>query len=197
MTVSHFTKTGYESKGTLSVKVVEGLKIKLFSFTTALSNGWKMNGYKQKNGEVVIMLTHDRYPAIIFDQMIKCGSSILMGVKMKIINIPLGIYLAQEKKMSKKSFHQKTGHAMNAYLQDTAKDYGIELSGTIPTCVSCSIKKLRLKNIPKENPNKSKTPGDQMYLDISSMAQASSGGNKHWALLVDEATNNKRSFPNK
>ena len=57
--VSHFTKTGCESKGTLSVKVVEGLKIKLFSFTTALSNGWIMNGYKQKNGEVVIMLTHD------------------------------------------------------------------------------------------------------------------------------------------
>ena len=44
--VSHFTKTGYESKGTLSVKVVEGLKIKLFSFTTALSNGWIMNGHK-------------------------------------------------------------------------------------------------------------------------------------------------------
>ena len=46
--VSHFTKTGYESKGTLSVKVVEGLKIKLFSFTTALSKRWIMNGYKQK-----------------------------------------------------------------------------------------------------------------------------------------------------
>ena len=42
-----------------------------------------MNGYKQKNGEVVIMLSHEQYPAIIFDQMIKCGSSILMGVKMK------------------------------------------------------------------------------------------------------------------
>ena len=65
--VSHFTKTGYESKGTLSVKVVEGLKIKLFSFTTALSKGWIMNGYKQKNGEVLIMLRHDWYPAIIFD----------------------------------------------------------------------------------------------------------------------------------
>ena len=84
MNVSHFTKTGYESKGTLSVKVVEGLKIMLCSFTTALSNGWIMNGYKQKNGEVVVMLTHDRYPAIIFDQMIKCGSTILIGVKMKI-----------------------------------------------------------------------------------------------------------------
>ena len=119
--VCHFTKTGYESKGTLSVKVVEGLKIKLFSFITAFSNGWIMNGYKQKNGEVVIMLTHDRYSATIFDQMIKCGSTILMGVKMKIFNIPQGIYLAQEKKMSKKRFHQKTGHATNPYLQETTK----------------------------------------------------------------------------
>ena len=116
LNVSHFTETGYKSKGTLSVKVVEGLKIKLFSFTTALSKGWIMNGYKQKNGDVGIMLTHDRYPAVIFDQMIKYGSSVLMGVKTKIGNVLQGIYLAQEKKMSKKSFHQKTGHTVNAYL---------------------------------------------------------------------------------
>ena len=77
-----------------------------------------------------------------------------------ILNIPQGIYLAQEKKMSKKSFHQKTGHATNAYLQDTANNYGIELSGTIPTCVSCSIENIRQKNIPKENPCNSKTLGD-------------------------------------
>ena len=158
--VSHFTKTGYESKGTLSVKVVEGINIKLFSIATALSKGWIMNGYKQKNGEVVIMLTYDWYPAIIFDQMIKCGSSILMGVKMKIVNVCQGIYLAQEKKMATKSFLQKTGHALNAYLQDTAKYYGIELSGTIPNCVSCSIKKIRQKNIPNENANKSTISGD-------------------------------------
>ena len=44
--VNHFTKTGYERKGTLAVNVVEGLKTKLFSFTTALANGWIMNGYK-------------------------------------------------------------------------------------------------------------------------------------------------------
>ena len=61
-----------------------------------------------KNGDIVIMLTHERYPALIFDQMIKCGSSVLMGAKMKIVNILQGIYLAQEKKMSKKMFHQKT-----------------------------------------------------------------------------------------
>ena len=33
-----------------------------------------------------------------------------------------------------------------------------------------------------------------MYLDISLMAQASSGGNKHWALMVDETTKYKKSF---
>ena len=137
MNVCHVRKTGYESKGTLSVKVVEGLKLKLSSFTTAISNG-----YKQKNGKVVTMLTHDWYRAIIFDQMIKCGSSILMGAKMKIENVSQGMYLALEKKMSKKSFHQKTRHTMNAYLQDIARYYGIELSGTIPNCVSCSIKKI-------------------------------------------------------
>ena len=157
--VSHFTKTGYESKGTLSVKVVEGVKIKLFSFTTALSNGWIMNGYKQKNGEVVIMLTHDRYPAIIFDQLIKCGSSILMGAKMKYsIFLKESIWL--KRRRCPRKLPSETGHATNAYLQDTAKYYGIELSGTIPTCVSCFIEKIRQKTIPKKIPNKSKTPGD-------------------------------------
>ena len=114
-----------------------------------------MNGYKQENGDIVIMSRHDRYPSIIFDQMIKCGSSVLMGAKVKIVNFSQGIYLAQEKKMSK-----RTRHTANAYLQDTAKYYGIELSGTIPICVSCSIEKVRQKNIPKENANKSTIPGD-------------------------------------
>ena len=63
-----------------------------------------------KKGDIVIMLTHEKYPAIFFDQMIRYGSSVLMGVKMKVLNVPQGIYLSQEKKMSKKSFHQKTGH---------------------------------------------------------------------------------------
>ena len=121
-----------------------------------MDNEW----IQTKNGDIVIMLTHERYPAISFDQMIKCGTSVLMGAEMKRVNVPQGIYLAQEKKMSKKSFHQKTRHTANAYLQDTAKYYGIELSGTIPNCVSCSIEKIRQKNIPKENANKSTIPGD-------------------------------------
>ena len=72
-----------------------------------MDNEW----IQTKNGDIVIMLTHERYPTIIFDQMIKSGSSVLMGVKMEIVNILQGIYLAQEKKMSKKIFYQKTRHS--------------------------------------------------------------------------------------
>ena len=62
--------------------------------------------------------------------------------------------------------------------------------------MSCSIEKIKQKNIPKENPSKSKTPGDQMYLDISSLAQESSEGNNHWALMVDKAAKyNKEALP--
>ena len=63
-----------------------------------------MNGYKQQNGDVVIMLTHDRYPAIIFDQMIKCGSSVLMGAKMKILIIPQGIFFGSRKENVEEKF---------------------------------------------------------------------------------------------
>ena len=49
-----------------------------------------------------------------------------------------------------------------------------------PNCVSCSVEKIRQKNVPKENTNKSTTPG--------------AGGNRHWALIVDEATKYKKSI---
>ena len=62
-----------------------------------------------------------------FDKLIKCGSSVLMGAKMIIVIILQGMYLAREKKMSKKCFHQKTRHTAYAYLQDPTKYYGIEL----------------------------------------------------------------------
>ena len=42
--------------------------------------------------------------------------------------------------------------------------------------------------------NKIETPGELMYLDISSMKQASGGGSKHWILLVDRATDFKISW---
>ena len=48
--------------------------------------------------------------------------------------------------------------------------------------------KIRQKNIPKKNEDKSENPRERMYLDISSMRKPSMGGRQHWVILVDEAS---------
>ena len=54
--------------------------------------------------------------------------------------------------------------------------------------------KIRQKNIPKKNEDKSENPRERMYLDISSMRKPSMGGRQHWVILVDEATKYKKHF---
>ena len=60
-------------------------------------------------------------------------------------------------------------------------------------CLSCSLQKIRQKNIPKKNENTALQPGERMYLNISPIKDESIGGRKHWAMLVDEATKYKHS----
>ena len=61
-------------------------------------------------------------------------------------------------------------------------------------CLSCSLEKMRQKNIPKKNENTATKPGERMYLDISSIKDERFSGRKHWAMLVDKATKCKHSF---
>ena len=79
-------------------------------------------------------------------------------------------------------------------MDATAKYYKVDLTGKVNNCLSCSLEKIRQKNIPKKNEDKSKNPGERMYLDISSMRKPSMGGRQHWVMLVDEATKSKKSF---
>ena len=90
--------------------------------------------------------------------------------------------------------HQVTGHAGQQLMVDTAKYYGVNVTGLVTKCLSCSLEKIRQKNIPKKNEGTAKNPGERMYLDISSVKDESLGGRRHWAMLVDEATRCKHSF---
>ena len=87
-----------------------------------------------------------------------------------------------------------TGHAGHHLMDATAKYYKVDLTGKVNNCLSCSLEKIRQKNIPKKNEDKTKNPGERMYLDISSMRKPSMGGRQHWVMLVDEATKYKKSF---
>ena len=95
-------------------------------------------------------------------------------------------------KQSTEYFHRVTGHAGHHLMDATAKYYKVDLTGKVNNWLSCSLEKIRQKNIPRRM--KSENPGERMYLDISSMRKPSMGGRQHWVMLVDEATKYKKSF---
>ena len=126
--------------------------------------------------------------------MLKAGNSVLLAAKMVIKN-PDEVNLAiVNRKQSKEYFHKGTGHAGHHLMDATAKDYKVDLVGKVNNCLCCSLKKIRQKNIPKKNEDKSNKPGEMMYLDISSMRKPIMGGRQHWVILVDEVTKYKKSF---
>ena len=77
-----------------------------------------------------------------------------------------------------------TGHAGHHLMDATAKYYKVDLTSKVNNCLSCSLEKIRQKNIPKKNEDKSNKPGERMYLDISSMRKPSMGGRQHWVMLI-------------
>ena len=64
--VDVITKNGDVTSGTLRVKVIPGMKQKLFSFTQAMMGGWSIQGGQTKQGKLFIALTHEDHKPIIF-----------------------------------------------------------------------------------------------------------------------------------
>ena len=52
-------KNGDVTSGTLRVKVIPGMKQKLFSITQTMLGGWTMQDGQTKQGELLIALTHE------------------------------------------------------------------------------------------------------------------------------------------
>ena len=76
--VDVITKNDDVTSGTLRVKVILGMKQKRFSFTQAMFGGWSMQGGQTEQGELFIALTHEDHKPIIFDRVLKAGSSVLL-----------------------------------------------------------------------------------------------------------------------
>jgi hypothetical protein len=73
-------------------------------------------------------------------------------------------------------------------LERTARIHGFKLFGEFKTCKQCAISKARQKSINKEWKGSSQIPGERLYIDISSIKNASYGKSKFWALVVDDYT---------
>ena len=150
--------------------------------------GWAMQCGQTKQGELFISLTHKDHKPIIFNRMLKAVNSVLLAAQMVIKNPEEVNSAIVNGKQSKEYFHKVTGHAGHHLMDATEKYYKVGLTGKVNNCLSCSLEKIRQKNIPKKNEDKSNKPRERMYLDISSMRKPSMGGRQHCVMLVDEAT---------
>jgi hypothetical protein len=95
-----------------------------------------------------------------FDQMIKSGSSYLLGAKLK--RRIQDINMAQQKgtKMTRRLLPGRLGHCGAHLVDSTAQSLDIELTGKLNKCENCTLEKIRQKNISKESHNKATQPGE-------------------------------------
>ena len=100
-----------------------------------------------------IKLTHKHFELIAFDRVQRFDDAILLAAKIKVLPRNLNLVGAHtatlEGRISKKMLHQVTGHAGQQLMADTAKYYGVNVAGVVTKCLSCSLEKIRQKNIPK------------------------------------------------
>ena len=135
ISVDVITKNGDITSGTLRVKVIPGMKQKLFSFTQAMMGGWTIHGGQTKQGELFIALTHEDHKPIIFDRVLEAGNSVLLAPKMVIKNPEEVNAAIVNGKQSKEYFHRVTGHAGHHLIDATAKYYKVDLTGKVNNCL--------------------------------------------------------------
>ena len=126
--VDVITKNGDTTSGTVRVKVIPGMKQRLFSFTKAMLGGWSIQSGHTKQGELFVALTHEDHKPIIFDRMLKAGNSVLLAAKMVIKNPEEVNAVIENGKQSKDYFFRVTGHAGHHLMEATAKYYMVTLT---------------------------------------------------------------------
>ena len=102
---------------------------------------------KKENGDIEVKLTHQHIEPIVFDRVLRFDDAILLTAKIKILpkNLNLkGAHTASlEGSIFKKMLHQVTGHAGQQLMTDTTKYYGVNVTGIVTKCLSCSLEKIR------------------------------------------------------
>ena len=92
-------------------------------------------------------------------------------------------------------FHRKCMHCSYELTESTAKAMGLKLINTPEKCVACAVGKTKVKTVAKNNKNRSKVPGERLYVDTSSVRDKFRGVSKYWLMISDDDTPENWSFP--
>eukprot|EP00733_Pompholyxophrys_punicea_P000164 Pompholyxophrys_punicea_v1_NODE_28_length_5163_cov_5.731206.p1 type:complete len:571 gc:universal NODE_28_length_5163_cov_5.731206:57-1769(+) len=87
--------------------------------------------------------------------------------------------------------HELLGHLGHDEMLQTAKVFGWILTGKLHICEGCCQAKGRQKNLPKDEKERAKNPGERLFIDIASVNKKSMGGAKYWLLVVDDFSRKK------
>jgi hypothetical protein len=175
------------------VKYVPRLCVNLFSLNKALKKGFKVSN------DVVVVSLNFNHVKLTFDRVIHATDGCVTGVSMKpiLINNINGFANASirnERIYDINHLHKLFGHCGQEILNKTIKMYGFKSSGSFDTYEQCAIAKARQKNVNKQWLGSSDSPGERLYIDISSIKERSFGGAKFWALIVDDYSDYCWSF---
>ena len=146
-------RDGSAAKDTCEIKVVPQLDHDLFSFTSAMKNGWQMNGRWKKNG-IEIDLFNRGHENFRYDRMIPSGSSSLMGVKVKRVVGRAHSMIDAGKKIPIQKLHYIMGHTGKHLINPTTIYLGIQTTGKLNPCEHCARGKIRQANIQKVSTSK-------------------------------------------
>ncbi len=176
-----------------NVKVIPELGHSLFSIQSLLMKEWMTSSEKANNPiDQIPKIVHDKMNDVKFDRIVRAGDSVLTGLKMIRRPHYNNLTADQRRTINRDKGHAMLGHCNENVGNTTAKMMGIVLSGQQQNVNIVQLK--HKKKYSQYVENKIEIPGELMYLDISSMKQASGGGNRHWILLVDRPTDFKISW---
>ena len=184
---------GTTQKVTLrDTKLVPGIVNNLFAINRCVDKGWE---YISKSDKSV--LERDNM-SIVFAKVDQTNGGSLREVRMvpqatESGNVANEVQ-AKPKAIKLKALHHRLSHAAMESVKATAKHFGWQTTGDLDKCVACATAKAKRKKLNRELQEKSKIPGERLFLDISSVKAQSIGGAKFWLLVQDNATDMCWSF---
>ena len=74
------------------------------------------------------------------------------------------------------------------------KNMGLQLTNMFKTCEDCALGKAKKAGVSKTSAANSTINGERIFIDISSPPTVSTGGKRHWLLVMEDTTNYTQSI---
>ncbi len=173
-----------------NVKYVPELWVNLLSIPAGLKGGFDIGNvglkiFMEKNGF-----------RITFDKIIETSKGYVMGIELlpSVPNYAGVAHSVANKTIHMDELHCMLGHVSEETARKSAAFYGWKIGGKLRPCKSCGIAKAKQKSVSIQLQPKSDTPGERMFLDISSIKGESFGQSKFWLMALDDCTDYAKSF---